>query len=641
MNKAVNNIRMLALDMITQSEYDEATRDSEIAYTDSTKSQIKDGVYARIANAERIKSEKSSFHSYFVDELIKEVSLDLHTKLNIPLADANYRLYNSGLKIYATIDTEMQDIMDAAFMNDKFFPASDFKIDVQYLISIRNTITGKVSNIPPKRFSVKKEEEIDAKIESIKNELLGVNDEVAAERVIPIPQPQAAMIIMDYYTGHVKAVTGGRGDKLANRAFNRATDSERHPGSVFKVLASYAPSIDLGLISPATVIVDEPLRIGDKDINNWWGKTYRGPQTVRIGIRDSMNILAVKNLMSTGIDNAFDYLINFGFTTLVDRKNVDGQIKTDRVPSLALGGITYGVTQKELTAAMGAIANQGIYTKPVFYTKVLDRNNTTILESVPEKRQVLKKTSAYLLTDMMKDVVTSGTGGKARFTKKKMPISGKTGTSTDTRDLTFVGFTPYYAAGIWMGFDTPEVIKEDKGYHLLLWSNIMEQIHENLPTKEFERPDGITSGSVCNKSGKLPIEGLCSVDGSVISDIFAVGMKPTEYCTYHTVDMLYPTESELPGENSEIYMPNQPTVDEPSTNVNQDFSITPPPMHTPATFSSPPSTPMPSTPTPQPTPIPTPEPTLPPEVPEYTGSTNRQTQSGISETQNTLDRFTY
>jgi membrane peptidoglycan carboxypeptidase len=179
----------------------------------------------------------------------------------------------------------------------------------------------------------------------------------------------------------------------------------------------------------------------------------------------------------------------------------------------------------------------------VFYTKVIDHDNNVILENTLEanSRTVIKPSTAYVLTDIMEGVITGGTGGKARFTEIQMPISGKTGTSTNesnrTNDLTFVGFTPYYTAGIWLGHDIEQYITEDAGHHMLIWSHIMQEVHRNLEYKDFERPAGIISATVCKDSGKLAVSGLCDADtrGSrSVSDIFPAGNEPNDHCDIHT-----------------------------------------------------------------------------------------------------------
>ncbi len=611
--------KMLELEMITQAEYSEA---------------MADDVYERISGINRINADETSYHSYFVDQLIKEVSRDLQKQHNISPATATNWIYNGGLQIYITQDFDMQKIMDDAFKDDSLFPAGDYEIDIQYYFSVKNTITGKVNHYQRNK-TVKKESQIQDYIDSVKNEMLGANDEIFNEQVFPIPQPQAAMVVIDYRTGEVKAISGGRGEKLANRTLNRATDSTRQPGSVFKVLASFAPAIDLGLITPSTIIDDSPVTYPQFKYSpkNWYGG-FRGPSTVRAAIRDSMNVVTVKNLMNTGIETCFNYLLNFGFEHLVEK---------DKGPSLALGGLTNGVTQVEVTTAYGAIANLGELNKPIFYTKVLDHNGDTLLENTIEPRQVLKKESAYALTNMMQDVVTKGTGTKARFSKVKMPIAGKTGTTTNTRDLTFVGYTPYYVAGVWLGFDQPKTIKQDYGYHMYLWRTVMEGIHKDLPFKEFDKTDSMNFTAICEVSGKRAVMGLCDNDingSSVKQDMFVSGSQPTSYCNVHVsvsvdtttnkratpfcpADVLankvttYTKENGYGIDMCDVHtngeLPSLPDYEQPATNspVMDDPIYTP----TPTTNIQipPPST---SVPTPAPTPTATPVPT-PTPVPSY------------------------
>lgn len=508
--------KMLELNYITENEYEQA-KDYD--------------VYSQISQNKKVNSQSKSFHSYFVDKLIKDLTNDLQQKNNLSKAEAINLIYNGGLKIYSTIDTDMQKVMDEKFADDSFFPKSDYEIDVHYYLTVSDS-SGVQKNFERSK-TVKNKKQADEFVQSIKNELVGPDDKIVADKTVLIPQPQAAMVIMDYRNGEVKAIIGGRGEKSADLALNRATDSERQPGSVFKILASYAPAIDLKKATAATVIDDAPYTTSDGYSPKNYYKGYRGPCTVRVGIRDSMNILAVKNMMNTGVDNCFDYLLKFGFTTLVDGEKINGKIYSDKVASTALGGLTHGVNQLEVTAAYGTIANLGNYNKPIFYTKVLDHNGNVLLENKNESKKVLSPQAAYILTDMMKDVVSHGTGTKAKFKSCKIPIAGKTGTTTDTKDLTFVGYTPYYVAGIWLGFDQPKQMKEDRGYHLRLWSSIMESIHSPLEVKNFEKPTGIVSACVCKKTGLLATD-VCKNSGDAINEIFISGTQPKKYCTTHS-----------------------------------------------------------------------------------------------------------
>jgi penicillin-binding protein 1A len=219
--------KMLELEKITQLEYDEAMADDP---------------YIRISqSAQVLARQEDSPYSYFIDQIIESVTEDLAKKFLWSTIEASNVLYNGGLRIVSTQNFAMQEIMDESFANDDFFPAGDFKVDVQYYISTRNRLTEKVTHHPVRRGTVKNMEQVDGLVDSMRDTILGANDDVVAERVIPVPQPQAAMIVMDYRTGEVKAMSGGRGDKQVSRGLNRATSSWRQPGSVFKVVASFAP----------------------------------------------------------------------------------------------------------------------------------------------------------------------------------------------------------------------------------------------------------------------------------------------------------------------------------------------------------------------------------------------------------------
>ncbi|MDR1663626.1 MAG: transglycosylase domain-containing protein [Clostridiales bacterium] len=510
---------MLAQGYITQEEFD-------VAWNEDVANHIIQGAY----------SEDGSgvVHSYFTDILIDIVSRDLQAQYQLTESEAIDWIYNRGLQIFSTQDMGIQKIVDDVFLDPENFPAGDYEIDVVYQLSYQNSVTEKITNYEETK-TVKTKEEVDAFVQAVQDEQLTASDKILGENVLLSEQPQASFVITDYHNGQVKAINGGRGPKQVNRSWNRAYDSLRHPGSQFKPLASYAPALDLGIITPATVYDDAPFMYNGYIPNNWYGKnTYEGLATVRKGIYHSMNVLAVRNFVNTGIETGYAYLKNFGFNTLVDGEFRNNQWFTDKVPSAALGGLTDGVRLVELCSAYGAIANMGELHEPIFYTRVLDHEGNILLENNAEPTTVIKKTTAYLLTDMMEDTMGSaGTGPRARF--DGMAIAGKTGTSTDSRDLGFTGYTPYYVASVWMGFDHQKFIRDSNSYHLQIWKKIMEAVHKDLPEKRFEQPDGITSASVCRDSGLLATE-LCEQDprgGRVYTEIFASGTQPTEYCDVH------------------------------------------------------------------------------------------------------------
>lgn len=512
---------------------------------------LDDDVHSRILATNVYIEENASVHSYFVDLLFENLVRDLQERLGYTASLANFMIFNGGLHIFATKNTDMQAIVDRVYLDDSLFPAQDYEVSVTYILSRRNIATGAISHVE-RTESIPHFDMLDSLIDRFRDDLLGTEYEMLAENIQPVVQPQSAIVIMDHFTGEVRALSGGRGDKLANRVWNRASDALRQPGSVFKVLASFAPALDLGLITPATVFDDVPFSVGNWSPRNWYtNPSYRGLSSVRDAIRDSMNLVTVQNFVNTGSSTIFDYLLNFGFTTLADNP-ADHNGMTDRNASTSLGGITYGVNMIELSAAFAAIANQGQYLPPILYTHVLDRNGNVILDNRnPEPRQVLRPTTAYLLIDMMKCVVTSPvgtpTGHAARFREVDMPVAGKTGTTNDVRDLFFVGSTPFYTAALYLGHDMPRTIRSS-GYHLTLWRAIMEEIHRDLPRREFERPPGIVAVDVCRISGLLPIPGVCNQDhrgareggGMIRTELFVSGTQPTTFCNVHqsvTVNM--------------------------------------------------------------------------------------------------------
>lgn len=530
-NKAKQELvlkKMYKQKKITKEEYEEA---------------LAEDVYANIQLVSQSFDPQSDY-SYFIDEVIRELADDLMNEKGYTENQAYNLIYRGGLSIYVTQDMKMQQVVDEAFTNEASFPkkSEDYSVKLMYTLSEEDAEEGLIHHYKEELF--KTEEEANAYINELKSEWISENDKIAAENSLLVPQPQSAMVIMDYYTGHVKAITGGRGEKIGNQTFNRSTQAMRQPGSTFKILASYLPAIDTRGYTLGTVIDDVPFasKSGSGKTyrpKNWYNNqtfNYRGLSTVREGIKDSMNILAVKTLDDIGVQTGFDYLLNLGFTTLVDNEKIDGNVFSDKNLPLALGGITRGVTPLELTAAYGAIANNGVYTEPIFYTKVLSHDGSVLLEKKPITRTVMKETTSFLLTNAMESVVTSGTGTLARFRNVNMPIAGKTGTTQDNVDLLFSGYTPYYVASVWMGYDQPQSMTFYTSYHSMIWRDVMEKIHSDLPRKEFVKPAGIVSAKICTESGKLAVDGLCDADprGSRVKyEYFAKGTVPTESCDVH------------------------------------------------------------------------------------------------------------
>lgn len=511
---------------ISQEEYAEA---------------MADDVYSRIQIVDSENGE-STVNTYFVDALTDDVLEDL-IAAGYNETQAYTLLYSGGLKIYSTQDPAIQAICDEVFADESNFPENT-KWYLNYELTTVDK-DGERKNYSTEMFRsfwresktgynliYSSQDEAYMDIDLYKEAVLAKDEEVFTETISLTPQPQVSLVVEDQSTGYVVAMEGGRGAKSGSRTLNRATDTVRQPGSTFKIVSTYAPALDSAGLTLATIIDDAPFNYASgRPVGNWYGEAYRGLSSLRDGIRDSMNIVTVKALTWITPQLGFDYLMNFGFTTLEERKEINGEIFSDIQQSLALGGITNGVTNEELNAAYACIANGGTYIKPKLYTKVLDHDGNVILDNTtPQSKQVIKETTAFLLTDAMVDVVTSGTGGSVNF--GNMAIAGKTGTTSDYNDVWFAGYTPYYTATTWTGFDNNVKLSGDeKNLAKKLWRAVMARIHEELPSQSFSVPAGIVTATVCSRSGKLPIDGLCN--GTLRTEYFAEGTVPAETCNIH------------------------------------------------------------------------------------------------------------
>ncbi len=431
-----------------------------------------------------IDDEEIAISSYFVDQVKLDVREALMEKFGYSKDEANNLLFNGGLQIYSTLDVKIQEIVESVFRDPEAFPKT----------------------------------ETDAK---------------------GVPQPQAAMVIMDYKTGQVKAMVGGRGQKGA-LLLNRATKSYRQPGSSIKPISVYTAAIDNGYTA-ATVIDDVPVAFisGDGELwipKNWYTDaetklpTYWGLNTLRQGVQWSMNVLTVRLLNELGIDIAFDYAERMGLSSLIR----NGSITDRNLASMALGGLTKGVSPMDMATAYGTLANKGVRTDPITYVKVLDANGNILLENQPLTTRVIGEDVAYIITDILKSVVKGGTGTSANF---GMPVAGKTGTTTDSVDAWFIGYTPYYVASLWIGHDEPKNMGfGGSSYPSRLWRTIMDEIHKDLPVIDFERPDNIVTRAIDTISGKLPTD-LSYMDprNTVRNELFIRGTEPTEYDDVHVV----------------------------------------------------------------------------------------------------------
>lgn len=340
---------------------------------------------------------------------------------------------------------------------------------------------------------------------------------------------EISIVMTDVSTGAVAAIVGGNEEKTASLTYNRATDSIRQPGSTIKVIGEYAAGIDTGVITLGTTFDDAPYTYSDGTAINNAYSSYKGMTTVRDAIAASGNIIALKTYQQVGGNQVYDYLQKLGITTLTE---------ADKNEALSIGGTYNGVTNLEVTAAYNAIANDGCYIKPYFYTKVLDRQGNIVLKQEMQFEQAISKSSAALLTSAMKDVITSGTGTAAAVSG--LTLAAKSGTTNDNRDLWFVGFSSYYTLGIWGGYDNNSV-QEDTKYVKNIWRTIMEQAHadkENAELVDAELIDAseLVQAKICTKCGNLAVEGLCdsSLQGNMTrTEYFAEGTQPTQDCDCH------------------------------------------------------------------------------------------------------------
>jgi penicillin-binding protein 1A len=470
--------QMLAQGKIDQRQHDQAVSEP-IVYAEKSES-------AKVLNVQ----------SYFVDQVINDVKQALMKEKNLSSSMASYLIYNGGLKIYTTQDPDIQAAMDEVYVNDEYFPDE---------------------NKAAKKYQ---------------------------------QHPQSSMVILDAQNGQIKAIYGGYGKKEASNTLNRASAIERQPGSSIKPVAVYAPSIDLGLITPATIIDDVPVyyRVGDKSVsekewektypNNYDGK-YDGLTSVRNALKASVNVVAAKIWMDyLKPDNSLAYLKKVGIE------------RDERYLSLVLGGLTKGVNPLQMAAAYVPFVHRGMYYEPTSFTLVKDSEDKDLLIKSPKYDTAYSEQTASIMVNMMQEVTTGKTspyphnGTAAGYVTEKtigMPVAGKTGTTSDNLDKWFVGYTPYYVAATWYGYDNNlgKIKIEPSEYNqaLKIWAAVMSKVHKNLERKEFAIAPGLVKKTICIYSGKIATA-LCAADprgNATREEYFIKGTEPRDddFCTVH------------------------------------------------------------------------------------------------------------
>ena len=365
-------------------------------------------------------------YSYYAEVVINDVIKDLMEQRGLSRDSAKQLVYGGGYQIYSCYDPTIQGIVDSFYTNPDALPGHP----------------------------------------SAKG------------------QPfESAIVILDPYTGEIKALSGGTGVKEINFGLNRATGSQRPPGSSIKPIAVYGPAMELGLITQNTKVSDSPnAKLAGKP--DWLPKNagggYSGVITIRTALQRSLNTVSAQILDKLTPRTSFDFLREkLGVTSLVDAD-------CDYAP-LALGQLTNGITVREMAQAYSAFVNDGVFTYSRTYSYVTDSEGNVVLENPARTITAFQPNTAWNMADMLYNAVNAGTGSEARLSN--MPVGGKTGTTSDNWDRWFVGFTPYYVAAVWTGYDMPEVMNFAGNPASQIWRLVMAPIHENLPYKDFPTPD--------------------------------------------------------------------------------------------------------------------------------------------------------
>ena len=457
-------------ELITESEYREALA-QELVYT----------------SGENRKTEPT--YSWFTETIIHEVLDDLEAQ-GYTEQLAQTILFTGGLRIYATIDPNIQSTLEAMFLDDSNFP------DISK--------NGK--------------------------------------------RPQSAMVIMDA-DGNIKGIVGARGSKENNLGWNHATMSHRQPGSSIKPLSVYAPAIDQGLITPDSVRTDMPVTVvNEKPYPRNYNRIYSGQRTIKYAVMQSLNTIPAELLDEMSFETSFEYMTERFGIDLVERLVSDsGAVSTDlSYGPLAMGGLTRGVTVREMCAAYTAFMD-GKFAGSRSYTRVEDDDGNIVLDKTPDPQPVFDRESTqYYMRTLLEGVVSEG--GTASFVDVPgMSVAAKTGTTQDDNDRYFVGFTPYYVGACWFGYETPSTLEGlSSSPPAQMWERVMQAIHEDLPPKTFEEYNGYTTAEYCLDSGLRATE-ACRTDISgsnrTATGQYFPGDEPQTYCDLHKTITIC-TESE-------------------------------------------------------------------------------------------------
>ena len=545
----------------------------EQAYEEASAPDVYDRIRVVSENTDR---EKHAF-SYFTDAVFEDVVEALKAELDLTDTQAYNLMYSGGLRIYSTMDPALQKIAEEEINDPENYIVTEADGTehsyVEYALSYRLTLElrngdryyydeSHVRNYYREELGdwafdliFDTEDEAREAANRFRTYLLArTGGSIVSETMIATLQPQSSAVIMDQTNGHVLAVVGGRGnkDEIGSLSLNRAVTSTRQPGSCFKILTAYGPALDISGATLGDTFYDAPLSYGSKSIRNWWGRDSLGYTTMRYAIMASMNVVAVKCFEDVvGEDIGYGYAQEFGITTLVDQ---------DKSPVMTLGGLTYGVTNVELTGAYAGIANNGVWKKPVFWTTVTDANGNVLLTNPEISRVVIRDTTAMLLTSALEESIYPtyplfpeyGVGATSADCQiENMAAAGKSGTTTDANDIWFVGYTPYYTLGVWSGYDSSKSFGTSPGYHKKIWQKIMSRAVEDKEPQQFDY-SALETVKICSKSGLLARPGICDNCGDpnahVYEECYVPGTAPEEYCSRHVQLSLCKVSGRIAGE---------------------------------------------------------------------------------------------
>ena len=489
-----NNLqrRNLVLDLMCEQGYiSESQRDS-------AKAEKLNCVYGSdTGNSETLGSD-SEYYSWYTDAVIEQVIADLEDQYGYDETTATNLIYSGGLQIFSCLNPDVQKQVDAVYTDSANF----------------------------------------AQYASRRGQAL-----------------RSGITVVDNATGAVVALAGGAGEKVGNRIWNCATDTLRPPGSSIKPIGVYAPAIEEDLVLPSSAEDDTPF-MENSDGTLWTVSSegyYSGLTDVDHAVTESLNTVAVKVLDTLGLQNSYNYLTEkFGISTLVTNYETStGAVKSDlNYAPLALGGLTKGISTLEMASAYAAFPRNGVYTHPYLYTVVTDSNGKVILSNgdydvafddnkqatitgQASSKTILSERTTFYMNSMLQNVVTSGTGTSARLSG--MTAAGKTGTTTDDYDRWFVGYTPYYTAAVWTGYDSQETINAAVNPACVLWQKVMSSVSQGAEDTGFQSTLQTVQCSYCSSSGKLATA-ACRAAGCAKTGTFVVGDEPTTYCDRHYYD---------------------------------------------------------------------------------------------------------